>query len=134
MGKTLEDRDEQGFLNGALLTQGIKAAVDIEKLSAQQKKQLIKRHPTEQEKTFVSSPSYRGLKARIFQKFRKQTTRNQTAQSTNRLMKLTNSSQKRKYKCLLNMKGGESLLHWLPEKLHQHCVESPSSPSQNGFH
>lgn len=51
MGKTLEDRDEQGFLNGALLTQGIKAAVDIEKLSAQQKKQLIKRHPTEQEKT-----------------------------------------------------------------------------------
>lgn len=78
--------------------------MEIEKLSAQQKKQLIKRHPTEQEKTFVSSPSYRGLKARIFQKFRKQTTRNQTAQSTNRLMKLTNSSQKRKYKCLLNMK------------------------------
>lgn len=84
-------RNKQGFLNGAFLTQGIKAAVEMEKLSAQQKKQLTKRHP--------SSPSYRRLKARIFQRFKKQT-RNQTAQ-------LTNSPQKRKYKYLLNMKRGK---------------------------
>lgn len=53
------------FLNGASATQEIKPAMEIKK------KQLVKWHPTEWEKNFVSYPSYRGLIFRIFYKFKK---------------------------------------------------------------
>lgn len=93
------------------------------------KKQCIKSRPTEWEKTFVSCSSYRRLKARIFQKLKKK--KSQTAQSTNGLMKLTNSSQKRKYKCPLNMKRNKKVYFIGHQRnVHQNCIEIPSSPGR----
>jgi hypothetical protein len=44
-------------------------------------------------------------------------------------MKLTNSSQKRKYKCPLNMKRGEEVYFTgYQRNVHQNCIEIPSFP------
>lgn len=79
----------------------------MEKLSAQQKKQLIKRHP--------SSPSYSPV--------------NKQANEINEQL------SKEEVQISTKLEKGEKVCFTgFQRNVHQNCIEIPSSPTQDGYH